>query len=231
MEGRPLRRGDVRLVGEVLHRPHVLVLGSNVPVAAEGDRGAVGGPLDGAVTQPGQPLQVYVRMASQVGVGGALSSVWVGPAEALQWLSDDEARARSGLPVPSGGWWFGQAGWLSPAGYAQTLLQACGARFIGRSRVARLERRGRLWAALDAQGRCLAEAPVVVVATAHQAAELLRPWTDAPLPLAAVRGQVSLLPAGTPGLTLPRHPVAGADQPTVTAGVARHGDGTGLTWV
>jgi tRNA 5-methylaminomethyl-2-thiouridine biosynthesis bifunctional protein len=132
------------------------------------------------------------------------------PAEALQWLSEDEARARSGLPVPSGGWWFGQAGWLSPAGYAQALLQACGARFIGRSRVARLERRRHLWAALDAQGRCLAEAPVVVVATAHQAAELLRPWTDAPLPLVAVRGQVSLLPAGTPGVTLPRHPVAGA---------------------
>lgn len=39
----------------------------------------------GGVAQPGQPLQVYVRMASQVGVGGALSSVWVGPAEALQW--------------------------------------------------------------------------------------------------------------------------------------------------
>ncbi|MDO5626120.1 MAG: 7TM diverse intracellular signaling domain-containing protein [Pseudomonadota bacterium] len=39
----------------------------------------------GGVAQPGQPLQVHVRMASQVGVGGALSSAWVGPTEALQW--------------------------------------------------------------------------------------------------------------------------------------------------
>lgn len=132
------------------------------------------------------------------------------PQDTLRWLGQHDARERSGLAVPCGGWWFGQAGWLSPAGYARALLQASGAGFIGRSRVARLERRGRLWAALDAEGRCLGQAPVVVVATAHQAAELLRPWTDAPLPLAAVRGQVSLLPAGTPGLTLPRHPVAGA---------------------
>lgn len=39
----------------------------------------------GAVAQPGLPLVVHVRMASQVGVGGVLSTVWAGPAEALQW--------------------------------------------------------------------------------------------------------------------------------------------------
>ncbi len=38
----------------------------------------------GGVARPGQPLVVYVRMASQVGVGGVLSSVWVGPSEALE---------------------------------------------------------------------------------------------------------------------------------------------------
>ena len=39
----------------------------------------------GGVAPPGADLMVHVRMASQVGVGGALSSVWAGPAEALEW--------------------------------------------------------------------------------------------------------------------------------------------------
>lgn len=132
------------------------------------------------------------------------------PVETLQWLGTEQARQRTGLPVACGGWWFGQAGWLSPAGYARALLARSGARFLGGRPVARLQRHGGVWTALDADGRCLAEAPVAVVATAHRAAELLRPWTDAPLPLTAVRGQVSLLPAGLPGMALPRHPVAGA---------------------
>ena len=39
--------------------------------------------LSGRV-QPGMPLELHVRMASQPGVGGALSTLWVGPAEALR---------------------------------------------------------------------------------------------------------------------------------------------------
>ena len=39
----------------------------------------------GGAAPPGQPLAVHVRMASQMGVGGVLSSVWVGPSEALLW--------------------------------------------------------------------------------------------------------------------------------------------------
>lgn len=38
----------------------------------------------GGVAPSGQPLTVHVRMASQQGVGGALSTLWVGPAEALR---------------------------------------------------------------------------------------------------------------------------------------------------
>ena len=38
----------------------------------------------GGLAQPGRPLQVHVRMASQQGVGGALSSLWAGPAESLR---------------------------------------------------------------------------------------------------------------------------------------------------
>ncbi|WP_232245699.1 sensor histidine kinase [Delftia acidovorans] len=38
----------------------------------------------GGLAQPGRPLQVHVRMAGQQGVGGALSSLWAGPAESLR---------------------------------------------------------------------------------------------------------------------------------------------------
>ena len=40
--------------------------------------------LGGLLPPPGQPLSVHVRMASLPGVGGALSTLWAGPAEALQ---------------------------------------------------------------------------------------------------------------------------------------------------
>ncbi|MDR0225704.1 MAG: histidine kinase [Burkholderiaceae bacterium] len=38
----------------------------------------------GGLAQAGRPLVIHVRMASQQGVGGALSSLWVGSAEALR---------------------------------------------------------------------------------------------------------------------------------------------------
>lgn len=38
----------------------------------------------GGVAQPGQPLTVHLRMASQQGVGGALSTLWAGSAEELK---------------------------------------------------------------------------------------------------------------------------------------------------
>lgn len=38
----------------------------------------------GGYARPGEPLTLHVRMASLSGVGGALSTVWAGPAEALR---------------------------------------------------------------------------------------------------------------------------------------------------
>jgi tRNA 5-methylaminomethyl-2-thiouridine biosynthesis bifunctional protein len=61
---------------------------------------------------------------------------------------------------------------------------------VGR-RVARIEREGGAWRALDADSRVVAEAPVLVIANAADAKRLL---PDARLSLSEVRGQVTYLP-------------------------------------
>lgn len=149
-------------------------------------------------------------------------------AEVVQWTSQEQAQAASGLPVPSGGWTFAQGGWLSPAAYCRVLLAAADAlvphQWIGSTHVARLERRDGLWRALDVQGTCVAQAPVVVLANALDAHRLLHaahhasaghdnPLSSAvetpDLPLSAVRGQTSVLPAGAPHVRPPRMPLSG----------------------
>lgn len=148
-------------------------------------------------------------------------------AEQARWLEQAEAQALSGLAVPSGGWHFLQAGWLQPGAYAHGLLsQASAGRAVQtrwRSQVDRIHRdeaRG-FWQAMDAQGQVLAEAPSLVLANAWQAQTLLDTLppaqATAPLPMSAVRGQITVLPptAGASGTSrtalprLPKLPVAG----------------------
>ena len=146
--------------------------------------------------------------------------------EQARWLNQAEAQALSGLPVPSGGWHFLQAGWLQPGAYAQWLLADAQARAGAALQtqwscqvagIQRDEARG-LWQALDAQGQVLAEAPSLVLANAWQAQALLDTLppgqATAPLPMSAVRGQITVLPPVTDAsastrITLPRLPVAG----------------------
>lgn len=135
----------------------------------------------------------------------------------LAWLDVAGARAAAGLELPCGAWHYGAAGWLDPAGYSRWMLQSAGdsARWIGGTEVAALRgpRDGAAdhhggWQALDRHGRVIASAPVLVLANALDAARLL-PAQCPPPGLSAVRGQVTRIPAGTPGLRPPRLTVAG----------------------
>jgi tRNA 5-methylaminomethyl-2-thiouridine biosynthesis bifunctional protein len=133
------------------------------------------------------------------------------PAGFVDWLDRPAARAASGLELPSGGWWFGDGGWVAPAALARAMLQEAGAEFRAAQAVATLERRDGRWQALDAAGRVLAEAPVMVLANGIEASRLLGRVPAAggrALPLRPVRGQISSLAAG-PGLPAPRVPVVG----------------------
>ncbi len=146
------------------------------------------------------------------------------PPDHVQWLDQAQAQAVSGLPVDSAGWLFHQGGWLHPAGMARLMLKSVEA--LARNGQPLLQVR---WGqAVDGiqqteqgdwqvrhTGKVLASAPTLVVCSAMQSAALLEslPADQAapPLPLSAVRGQISHMPLGAQaGLKRPLLPVAGS---------------------
>jgi len=118
------------------------------------------------------------------------------PSDYVSLLDADAARAHLNLPVAQGGLLFPHGGAVWPAGLCAAQYAAAGerVRLLASTRVARLERRGDAWHALDDAGGTLAEAPVVVLANAGDAARLAGLQHVA---LQPVRGQLTLLPPGT----------------------------------
>ncbi len=146
-------------------------------------------------------LQV-ARDAAQEALQAELAAAY--PADYVRFLDRAEAAARIGHATAFGGWWFAGGGWASPADLCRVQLQACRplASWHGRSAVARLARGDGLWRLLDADGGVLAETPTLILATGARATAL---DAAAGLPIQAVRGQVSHIPAGR--LPAPRHAV------------------------
>ncbi|WP_261533382.1 bifunctional tRNA (5-methylaminomethyl-2-thiouridine)(34)-methyltransferase MnmD/FAD-dependent 5-carboxymethylaminomethyl-2-thiouridine(34) oxidoreductase MnmC [Burkholderia multivorans] len=118
------------------------------------------------------------------------------PSDYATLLDTDAARAYLNLPVAHGGLLFPHGGAVWPAALADAQCAAAGDRVqrMTRTEVARLERNGDEWHALDAHGRTLAQAPVVVLANAGDAVRLAGLRHVA---LQPVRGQLTLLPAGS----------------------------------
>jgi len=119
------------------------------------------------------------------------------PAGYLDFLPRASASSRAGVEMNAGGWWFPESGWMRPAELVAAQLAAARARgaiAIRTSTTAHaLAREGDLWRVLAPEGAVIASAPVVVLANSHDAARLV------PLgaPLKRVRGQLTLLPAGS----------------------------------
>lgn len=139
------------------------------------------------------------------------------PSDYLQWLDLAAAREASGVALPSGGWLYPGGGWLAPRTLASTWLAESGAAFEASHPIAAVRKQGASWQLLDPAKHVLAEAPVVVLANAAGADTLALGAQAAGIeerpaslwPLAAVRGQTTLLPQHTPGLRPPRLPVSG----------------------
>jgi tRNA 5-methylaminomethyl-2-thiouridine biosynthesis bifunctional protein len=133
------------------------------------------------------------------------------PAAYVRAVDADEASALCGWPVPQPAWFYPGGGWVDPAGLAGAFLQRAGAaaRFVGGTAVHALKRVARGWQLLDGHGAVIDEAETVVLANAGDALRLIGapPW-----PIVAVRGQLSLGPAGPAArqLPLPRLPLTGA---------------------
>jgi tRNA 5-methylaminomethyl-2-thiouridine biosynthesis bifunctional protein len=116
------------------------------------------------------------------------------PPEFARWLDAAAVAHMTGNDAAHGGWLFPQGGWVTPASLCDALLHACGERLQRRFAhdAASVQRIGERWQVRDAAGAVIAEAPVLIVANGTNAT--LLPQTQ-DLPLSAIRGQVSHLPA------------------------------------
>ncbi|HPE61938.1 MAG TPA: bifunctional tRNA (5-methylaminomethyl-2-thiouridine)(34)-methyltransferase MnmD/FAD-dependent 5-carboxymethylaminomethyl-2-thiouridine(34) oxidoreductase MnmC [Thiolinea sp.] len=114
------------------------------------------------------------------------------PAEFLQLLSHDAASDRAGLPLPCGGSFFPDGGWLNPRSLCQALLEYPGIQLRQHQEAITLKRSTGGWQLFDAQQNLLTAAPLVVIANGRDAAHFTQ---TAPLPLVPVRGQSSLVTA------------------------------------
>ncbi len=115
------------------------------------------------------------------------------PPELVQLTPVRQAAELAGVPVGGPGWWFPDAVWVKPESICQANLGAAGMRvqrLFGREAGA-LRRSGKEWEVLDAAGKIVAKAPVVIMANAHLAGRFQH---MSGLPLRPVRGQVSLVP-------------------------------------
>ncbi|MFM0734878.1 bifunctional tRNA (5-methylaminomethyl-2-thiouridine)(34)-methyltransferase MnmD/FAD-dependent 5-carboxymethylaminomethyl-2-thiouridine(34) oxidoreductase MnmC [Paraburkholderia sediminicola] len=125
------------------------------------------------------------------------------PSEYVTPVSLSEAQKLAGIPLARSGWLFPHGGWIDPASLCAAQCAAAGDLLERRFGVdvARLERSGNQWTVFDAEGQAVARAPVVIVASAHDAARIagLRH-----APTRSIRGQLTLLPPGAvPSLGMP----------------------------
>lgn len=128
-------------------------------------------------------LERLVRAHESVGLPDAVA----------RRVDRDEGCERTGARTGGAGFWFAAGGWASASSVCEARLAACenDVRRLFQCEAIGLEPTGTDWRVLDASGRVLAQAPVVVLANARDAMRFdmacgprLRP----------VRGQVTQLP-------------------------------------
>ncbi|QJR09419.1 tRNA 5-methylaminomethyl-2-thiouridine biosynthesis bifunctional protein MnmC [Usitatibacter rugosus] len=115
------------------------------------------------------------------------------PPDFLAFVDREAASRIAGRDVPRAGWWFPSGSWVSLQSLAIASLARVGERVTamrGRG-VSRIEREGTDWRALDAEGRVIAEAPVMILANAVDAKRLA---PESRVVLNRVRGQLTYLP-------------------------------------
>lgn len=117
------------------------------------------------------------------------------PGEFVRWLDAGAIAQLTGNAGAHGGWLFPQGGWVRPSTLCEAMLAACGDRLERRfaQEAVLLERAEAGWRVADRAGNLLAQAPVLVIANGTNATSF--PQTQE-LPLSAIRGQVTHLPAG-----------------------------------
>lgn len=113
------------------------------------------------------------------------------PADLLTNLDRSAAEAKAGIPLPAGGLFYPEAGWVHPPALCTLLSQQQNIQLQLHQEALELRRDGDRWQAWNGE-QLLASASVVVLASA---AEIKGFTQSAGLPLKRIRGQISRLPA------------------------------------
>ncbi|WP_282434989.1 FAD-dependent 5-carboxymethylaminomethyl-2-thiouridine(34) oxidoreductase MnmC [Piscirickettsia salmonis] len=117
-------------------------------------------------------------------------------ADLLEWVSQEQVMALSGLDFSCSGVYFKEAAWLSPYLYVKSHIHACKASIncLFNCYVNQLHYEQGLWKLYDQHQHLIAEAPTLILANASDATRLLGQFSSVlPLSLRTVRGQVSAL--------------------------------------
>ncbi|MBL8518275.1 MAG: bifunctional tRNA (5-methylaminomethyl-2-thiouridine)(34)-methyltransferase MnmD/FAD-dependent 5-carboxymethylaminomethyl-2-thiouridine(34) oxidoreductase MnmC [Betaproteobacteria bacterium] len=135
-----------------------------------------------------------LQLPSERRRGAGLPPVADWPPELVRAVNADDARQFTGAPLTDGGLWFPDGGWLQPASLcaAQLAASAGNTLRIFATAVDRCEYSQDGWKGTREDGGIIAEAPVLILANALDAQRLLPAHS---LPLKAVRGQLTHLPA------------------------------------
>jgi tRNA 5-methylaminomethyl-2-thiouridine biosynthesis bifunctional protein len=120
------------------------------------------------------------------------------PPDYARALDADAASALAGVALPAAAWFYPGGGWIAPPAWARHALATPGVHFCGGLQIAALERHGTAWLLRDAAGNAVAQAPIVVLANAADAARLLAPLGGPAWPLEHSRGQVTQWAAPAP---------------------------------
>jgi tRNA 5-methylaminomethyl-2-thiouridine biosynthesis bifunctional protein len=134
------------------------------------------------------------RDAGHAEVQRAIAADGALPPEFAEWLERPQAEALLGLPAPDGGWLFRQGGWARPGSVVEAMLAACGGRLQQRFGVGKVQvgYEDGHWSVTDEHGVLVARASNLILANGAGAIQVPQ---AAPLPLTAMRGQVSHVPA------------------------------------
>lgn len=120
-------------------------------------------------------------------------------AQLAQWLDAEQASQISGIALTRGGWWLPQSGWVDPQQLCKALLDHPNIDTKFDCNIAQLQRDNEHWQAFDTQQNVVAHSKHIIIACANLSKQFSQTnW----LPLRAVRGQITQLPANTLSETL-----------------------------
>lgn len=124
----------------------------------------------------------------------------------VQALSAEEAARMADTDLVHPAWFYPGGGALDPAAYTRAMLAACGAELMLNTPVTALREGAGGWQLLGADGRPVADAPLLVLAGGHGQLPLLTDLCELAEDLVVQRGQLTHLPDAA---WRPAVPVAG----------------------